>query len=82
MLGQFTFNFAGAWRWIYCVALGLAAWLNYFVLVTQLFLKVPEIHALSPGAPDNPAPPFLIAQLVVLAIFVALIWTSVKKFRP
>jgi hypothetical protein len=82
MLAQFTFNFAGAWRWIYAVTMGIAVWLNYFVLVTQLFLKVPAIHALSPEAPDNPAPPFLIAQLVVLAIFVFLIWKSVKNFRP
>ena len=52
-----------------------------FVLITQLFLKVPALHALAPNAPDNPEPPFAIAQLALLAIFVWLIWKSVKSFR-
>ena len=62
--------------------MGLAIYLNFFVLVTQLFLKVPALHALAPNAPDNPEPPFLIAQVMVLAIFVWLIWKAVKNFRP
>jgi hypothetical protein len=82
MLGQYTFGFAGAWRWIYAVTIGLAVYLNFFVLVTQLFLKVPMLHALAPGAPDNPEPPFLIAQVIVLAVFLWLIWKAVKSFRP
>ena len=81
LLAHYVFHFAGAWRWIYAVSMGLAVYLNFFVLVTQLFLKVPALHALAPNAPDNPEPPFLIAQLVVLAIFVWLIWKSVKNFR-
>jgi hypothetical protein len=80
-LAQYVFNFAGVWRWIYAVTMGLAVYLNFFVLVTQLFLKVPALHALAPNAPDNPEPPFLIAQTVVLAIFVFLIWKAVKNFR-
>ena len=46
---------------------------------------VPEgrrLHALAPNAPDNPEPPFLIVQVIVLAIFVWLIWKAVKNFRP
>ena len=62
--------------------MGVAVYLNFFVLVTQLFLKVPALHGLAPNAPDNPEPPFLIAQVIVLAIFVWLIWKSVKNFRP
>jgi hypothetical protein len=81
ILGQYVFKFAGAWRWIYAVTMVLAVYLNYFVLVTQLFLKVPALHALAPNAPDNPEPPFLIAQTVLLAIFVFLIWKAVKNFR-
>ena len=76
-----AFRFAGAWRWIYAVTMGIAVYLNFFVLVTQLFLKVGFLHALAPNAPDNPEPPFLIAQVIVLAIFVWLIWKSVKNFR-
>ena len=82
LLAHYAFHFAGAWRWIYAVSMGIAVYLNFFVLVTQLFLKVPALHALAPNAPDNPEPPFLIAQVIVLAIFVWLIWKSVKAFRP
>src|SRR4051812_43487066 len=81
LLGQYVFKFAGAWRWIYAATLGLAVFLNFFVLVTQLFLKVPALHALAPNAPDNPEPPFLIAQTALLAIFIWLIWKTVKNFR-
>jgi hypothetical protein len=78
---HYAFRFAGAWRWIYAVTMGIAVYLNFFVLVTQLFLKVPAIHALAPNAPDNPEPPFAIAQGVLLVIFVWLIWKAVKNFR-
>lgn len=81
LLAQYVQHFAGAWRWIYALCMGIAVYLNYFVLVTQLFLKVPALHALAPNAPDNPEPPFLIAQVIVLAIFLWLIWRAVKSFR-
>jgi hypothetical protein len=81
LLAHYGFHFAGAWRWIYAVTMGLAVYLDFFVLVTQLFLKVPALHALAPNAPDKPEAPFLIAQLVLLAIFVWLIWKAVKNFR-
>jgi hypothetical protein len=81
LLGQYVFRFAGAWRWIYALTISLAVYLNFFVLVTQLFLKVPALHALAPNAPDNPEPPFLIAQVLLLAIFIWLIWKAVKNFR-
>jgi hypothetical protein len=82
LLAHYAFHFAGAWRWVYAVSMGIAVYLNFFVLVTQLFLKVPALHALAPNAPDNPEPPFLIAQVIVLAIFIWLIWKAVKSFRP
>ena len=82
LAAHYVFHFAGAWRAIYAIAMGIAIYLNFFVLVTQLFLKVGFLHALAPNAPDNPEPPFLIAQAIVLAIFVWLIWKGVKNFRP
>ena len=78
---HYVFHFAGAWRWIYAASMVVAIYLNFFVLVTQLFLKVPALHALAPNAPDNPEPPFAVAQLVLLAIFGWLIWRAVKGFR-
>jgi hypothetical protein len=81
LAARFAFHYAGAWRWIYAVTMGVAIYLNFFVLVTQLFLKVGFLHALAPHAPDNPEPPFLIAQAIVLVIFVWLIWRAVRNFR-
>ena len=82
LLAHYAFHFTGAWRGIYAASMGIAVYLNFFVLVTQLFLKVPALHALAPNAPDNPELPFLIAQVIVLAIFVWLTWKAVKNFRP
>ena len=82
LLAHYAFHFTGGWRGVYAAGMGIAVYLNFFVLVTQLFLKVPALHALAPNAPDNPEPPFLIVQVIVLAIFVWLIWKAVKNFRP
>jgi len=51
----------GGWRRVYVVCAMVALYLNCFVLVVQMFLKVPGLHAL---APKGNEPPFLIAQLV------------------
>ena len=82
LVAHYGFGFAGAWRPVYAVSIGLAVYLNFFVLVTQLFLKVPFLHALAPNAPDNPEPPFLVVQAIVLAVFVWLIVRAVRNFRP
>ena len=68
-----------AWRWTYTIGAVLALYLNVFVLVVQLFQKVPSVKAL---APTQSEPPFLIAQSIVLALFVALGIGAVLRFRP
>ncbi|MGA8500106.1 MAG: hypothetical protein WB683_01025 [Candidatus Sulfotelmatobacter sp.] len=75
---RYTLRLAGAWRPIYVVSAVLALYLNVFVLVAQIFLKVPAAHAL---APTGKEPPFLIAQVAVMVIFVVLGIFAVKKFR-
>lgn len=67
----------GAWRRVYAIAALLAWYLLVFVLVAQLFLKVPALHGL---APTGAEPAFLVAQLVVLAAFAALIWQAARRF--
>jgi hypothetical protein len=69
---------AGRWRSIYVVTAVVALYLNVFVLVVQLFLKVPALNAL---APTQSEPPFAIAQLMVLVVFAALGVAAVKRFR-
>ena len=60
----------------------IAFYLDAFVLVTQLFLKVPAIHALAPLAPDVPQPPFAIAQGLVLLVFAYWTYKAVKGYHP
>jgi hypothetical protein len=78
IIGRYVRDMAGAWRPIYVVCAVLALYLNVFVLVAQIFMKVQSVHAL---APTQKEPPFLAAQLVVMAIFVVLGIFAVKKFR-
>lgn len=78
ILARYALHLAGAWRWIYVVCAVLALYLNSFVAVVQSFLKVPALKAL---APTQKEPPFLIAQLAVMAIFIVLGILAVKKFH-
>ncbi|MGC2260259.1 MAG: hypothetical protein WA198_14935 [Candidatus Sulfotelmatobacter sp.] len=75
---RYIFHLAGAWRWIYVVTAAIALYLNVFVLVVQLFEKVPALKAL---APTQKEAPFVIAQLIVMVIFVALTIVAAKRFR-
>jgi hypothetical protein len=78
ILARHSFHLACAWRWIYVVSAAIALYLNVFVLVVQAFEKVPALKAM---APTQSEPPFLVAQLVVLALFIALTIFAVKRFR-
>ncbi len=79
ILARYALHFAGSWRWIYVVTAMISLYLNVFVLVFQLFEKVPALHAM---APKQSEPPFLIAQVVMMAIFVVFTILAVKRFRP
>ena len=70
---------AGRWRGTYVVCATLAQYFNVFVLVVQLFRRVP---ALQPLAPTQSEPPFAAVQLVVLALFVWFTIVALKRFRP
>jgi hypothetical protein len=72
-------HLAGAWRWVYVVTAIIALYFNVFVAIVQSFLKVPALHTL---APKGNEPPFAIAQLTVLVLFIVLGFLAVRKFRP
>lgn len=78
ILARYVFHLAGAWRSTYVVTAAMALYFNCFVLVVQLFEKVSALKAL---APTQKEPPFLVAQLLVLAIFIGLTILSAKRFR-
>ena len=56
----------------------IALYLNVFVQVAQLFLKVPALKAM---APTGSEPPFLVSQLVAIAVFIILTIVAVKRLR-
>ena len=78
VVARYALHLMGAWRWIYVVGAVLALYLNVFVLVVQIFLKIPVVHAL---APTQTEPPFLFAQASTAAIFMALGVLAVRRFR-
>jgi hypothetical protein len=68
---------AGGWRRTYVITAMVALYLNVFVLVAQLFMKVPALRAL---APTQSEPPFVAAQVTVLLLFVVLSVLATIRF--
>jgi hypothetical protein len=68
-----------AWRKTYVITACAALYFNVFVLVVQSFEKIPSLKAI---APTQKEPPFAIAQITVLVLFVVLTALAVKKFHP
>jgi hypothetical protein len=69
----------GGWRGIYVVGTVLVLYLNFFVLLVQLFRRIP---ALIVSAPKQTEPPFVLTQLLVLALFAWLGVAAFRRFRP
>jgi len=78
IFARYPKHLAGPWRWIYVIGAVICLYFNLFVLVVQLFEKIPALHAI---APTQTEPPFRITQLVVLAIFVVLAIAATIRFR-
>jgi len=79
VLARYAFRMRGAWRSAYVITAIVALWLNVFVLVAQLFNKIPALRALAPTQSESP---FLIAQAAVLIVFVALAVAALRGFHP
>ena len=69
---------SGVWGKVYVISAVTALYLNFFVLVAQLFQKTPALKEL---APTQTEPPFAISQGMVLLLFVALGIAAVGRFR-
>jgi hypothetical protein len=78
ILARYALHLAGAWRWIYVVGAVVALYLNVFVGIVQAFQKVPALNAM---APTQSEPPFVLTQLVVMTLFVAVAIAAVIRFR-
>jgi len=79
ILARCSRHLAGAWRWIYVIGAVICLYFNLFVLVVQLFEKVPALHALAPTQTESP---FKLTQLVVLMLSTVLAIVAVIRFRP
>ena len=79
LLALYGYRLAGSWRWLYVGSAVLALYLNVFVGVVQAFEKLPMLSRLTPTQSE---PPFLVAQVVVLAIFAVLGIRAGIRFRP
>ena len=67
VFARYARHLAGAWQQVYVATAVTALYFNFFVLVVQLFQKVPVLKAL---APTQSEPPFLVAQVLLLTSFV------------
>jgi hypothetical protein len=78
IVARYVKHLTGGWRLVYVIAATTALYFNVFVLVVQLFRRVPALHDL---APTQSEPPFAVVQLVVLVLFVTLGVAAAKRFR-
>jgi hypothetical protein len=78
ILARYSFHLTGAWRRTYVITAVFALYLNSFVGVAQSFQKIPALKAM---APTQSEPPFLIAQVVLMVLFIWLGILAAKRFR-
>jgi hypothetical protein len=78
ILARYRFRLAGGWRRTYVIAAVIALYLNVFVLIVQLFRKLPSLKAI---APTQSEPPFQVSQLIALLVFGVLATRAAMKLR-
>lgn len=69
---------SGVWRKTYVINAVIALYLNVFVLLAQLFQKMPVLKALAPTQSELP---FALTQGAVLLVFVVLVLAASARFR-
>lgn len=79
ILARYRHDYAGRWRITYVLCVVLATYLDAFVAVVQVFLKIPAAHEL---APTQGEPPFAAAQGLLLVAFILLAILASRRFRP
>jgi hypothetical protein len=68
---------AGGWRRVFVMGSVTLLYLNVFVLIAQLFRRVPALIA---SAPTQSEPPFMIMQLGTLVVFLWLGKAALKGY--
>jgi hypothetical protein len=78
LLALYGGHLRGGWKRTYAITAMVALYFNVFVLIAQMFQKVPALHALAPTGTEAP---FKIAQLLLLIVSIVLITLAAKKFH-
>jgi len=78
ILARYRFGLIGGWRRTYVVTAVIALYFNFFVLIVQLFRKVPALKAIAPTQSETP---FQMAQLAALLLFIFLGIRAAMRFR-
>ncbi|MDB5364970.1 MAG: hypothetical protein JWM77_897 [Rhodospirillales bacterium] len=78
LVARYRFGLAGVWRPVYVLGLVASEYFLIFVLVAQLFGKVPALHD---QAPTGSEPPFGVALLVVLLVFAYVAFIALRSAR-
>lgn len=68
----------GRWRSVYVIGSVAALWLNVFVLMVQLFQRIPLLLLI---APTQKSPAFGATQLLILVMFIVLGRAALKGFK-
>jgi len=79
ILALYAYRLAGPWRLTYVMGVTLALYLNVFAGVVQIFRKAAFLRSLAPTQTEWP---FIVAQLIVTVIFMAIGTIAVKTFHP
>lgn len=75
---RYAWRLRGAWRRVFVIGAMIALYLDVFVAVVQAFEKIPALKVLAPTQSELP---FVVAQLVILALFILFTVRAVKRFR-
>jgi hypothetical protein len=78
VIARYLKKMEGIWGPVYVATAVAAVYFNVFVLVVQLFAKTPPLQAL---APTQAEAPFIVTQLLILAVFAWLGRAALQGFR-
>lgn len=77
IVARYPLHLAGRWRSTYVISAAIALYLNVFVAIVQAFQKIPALREL---APKQTEPPFVIAQVSTIIVFVVVAILATRRF--
>lgn len=78
LVAHYGFDRQGVWRIVWVLGIVVSVFFLAFVTIAQAFLKIAPLKAL---APTGSEPPFAVAELVCLAVFVVIAVMALRRPR-